>query len=266
MFSDSHIHSWFSGDSETDPEAMIKRAIYLNMETITFTEHLDLEFPQEELDFTLDIDEYTKNISELSSKYYSKIEILTGIESGLEPELKDKISNYIKGKPFDFIIGSSHVVNRMDPYSPEFFKKYTEREGFESYFKSIIENLKAGHDFDVYGHIDYIVRYAPNKNTNYSYFDYSDIIDEILKIIIEKDKGIEINTAGFKYGLNSPNPDINIIKKYHELGGEIITIGSDAHTPNHIGFYFNMIEPILLECGFRYYNIFKKRNPEFIKL
>lgn len=266
MFSDSHIHSWFSGDSETDPETMILRAIDLNMKTITFTEHLDLEFPQEDLDFTLDIDDYINEIAQLAKKYSGEIEVLTGIESGLEPDLKNKISDYISGKPFDFIIGSSHVVNRMDPYSPDFFIKHTEREGFEAYFHSILDNLNTDHDFDVYGHIDYIVRYAPDKNANYSYFDYSDIIDEILKRIISKGKGIEINTAGYKYGLNSPNPDINIIKKYHELGGEILTIGSDAHTPKHVGFYFNEIKPLLIECGFTHYNVFRKRIPEFIRL
>lgn len=266
MFSDSHIHTWYSGDSDTDPEKMIQRAIDLKMKSFTITDHIDFDFPIENLDFTFDVDDYFSTLSNLKLKYADDIELLIGVESGMEPEFSQRIRDFILCKPFDFIIGSSHVVNRMDPYSPEFFKVNTEREGFEAYFNSIINNLKVNRDFDVYGHIDYIVRYSPNKNTNYSYFDYSDLLDEILKSLIELGKGIEINTAGFKYGLNAPNPEINIIKKYKELGGEILTIGSDAHIPKYIGFYFNEIREILNQCDFKHYNIFRKRKPVFIDI
>lgn len=266
MFSDSHIHTWFSGDSDTDPEKMIKRAIELNMQNITITDHIDFDFPIDNLDFTLDVDDYFTSLSLLKSKYSNEIEVLIGIESGLEPDFADRIRNFVLCKPFDFVIGSSHIVNRMDPYSPDFFKVHSERQGFEAYFNSILSNLKVNNEFDVYGHIDYIVRYSPNKNANYSYFDYSDLLDEILKTLIDLGKGIEINTAGFKYGLNAPNPEINIIKKYKELGGEIITIGSDAHVPKYVGFYFNEIKDILNKCDFKHYNIFRNRKPVSISL
>ena len=116
-------------------------------------------------------------------------------------------------------------------------------------------------DFDVYGHIDYVVRYGPNKNQFYSYKKFSDIIDEILKKIISTGHGIEINTAGFKYRLGHPNPTEDIIKRYHELGGEIITIGSDGHKPEHLAYDFNKIPALLNSCGFDYYTVFEGRKP-----
>ena len=100
----------------------------------------------------------------------------------------------------------------------------------------------------------------------YSYKQYADIIDEILKLLIEKGKGIEINTGGFKYGLGHPNPTEDIIARYRELGGEIITVGADAHKPEHVAFDFEKVSGILKEAGFSYYTVFKNRKPEFVKL
>ena len=134
------------------------------------------------------------------------------------------------------------------------------------YFESILENIATDADYDVYGHIDYVVRYGPNKNAKYSYSKYSDIIDEILRRLIAKGKGIEINTAGFKYGLGHPNPTEEIICRYRELGGEIITIGADGHKPEHVAYDFNKVPDILKAAGFKYYTVFKDRKPDFISL
>ena len=91
-------------------------------------------------------------------------------------------------------------------------------------------------------------------------------IDEILKTLILKNIGLECNTAGFKYGLGFPNPHMDILKRYRELGGEIITVGSDGHKPEHLAYDFHKVPDILKEAGFSYYTIFKERKPEFIKL
>ena len=100
----------------------------------------------------------------------------------------------------------------------------------------------------------------------HTYHKYSDVIDEILKTLIQKGKGIEINTGGFKYGLGHPNPTEEILFRYHELGGEIITVGSDAHTPEHVGYAFDRVPEILTRAGFRYVTVFQNRQPVFIPL
>jgi nicotinate phosphoribosyltransferase len=147
-----------------------------------------------------------------------------------------------------------------------FYKGKTEHEAYTEYFESILDNLHSGADFDVYGHIDYVVRYGPDKNKYYSYEKYADIIDAILKEIISQGKGIELNTAGFKYGLDHPNPTEDVLKRYHELGGEIITVGADAHKPEHVAYDFDKVSNILKDAGFMYYTVFENRVPAFIKL
>ena len=119
---------------------------------------------------------------------------------------------------------------------------------------------------DVYGHIDYVVRYGPNQNKEYSYERYRDILDEILRTIIDKNLGIELNTGGFHYGLGEPNPCRAVIRRYRELGGEILTIGSDGHKPEHLAFDFKKVPHLLQDAGFRYYTVFRGRKAEFVKL
>lgn len=266
MLWDVHMHCSFSGDSNANPNDMIQSAIQKNLAGICFTDHLDYDYPDEPNTFLLDIEAYRSKILELIQLYQNRFPIHLGIELGLQPHLAEKHASLLASYPFDFVIGSSHVVHGFDPYYPKYYEGKTEQEAYYEYFSSIKENIQAFHNFDVYGHIDYVVRYGPNRNADYTYAKYADIIDEILKLLIRNGKGIELNTGGFKYGLGHPNPTEDIIRRYHELGGEIITIGSDAHKPEHIAYDFDKVPSILAQCGFSYYTVFKNRKPLFIKL
>lgn len=266
MFWDQHMHCNFSGDSDALPEDMIKAGIAHGLSGICFTDHLDYDYPEEPNIFLLDFDNYFKALSDLREKYADKISINIGIELGLQPQAAGQNLAVAEKYPFDFIIGSSHVVNHMDPYYPEFFAERNEDEAYMEYFESVLENINSCVDFDVYGHIDYVVRYGPNKNAFYTYEKFKDIIDEILTQLISKGKGIEVNTGGFKYGLGHPNPTEDIIRRYRELGGEIITMGADAHVPEYVAYEFGKTAQIIKNCGFKYYTVFKNRKAEFIPL
>lgn len=266
---DFHMHSNFSGDSDAPMESMIQKAISLGLTHLCMTEHYDPDYvylPNEEGMFELNTDSYLYELLRLREKYRTEISVGFGVELGLQPHLKRELAVYSRSKEFDFIIGSSHICHRKDPYYPEFFEGRTEDEAHHEYFVSVLECIKALPYFDVYGHLDYVVRYGPTKNADYTYAKHADVFDQILTTLIENEKGIEINTGGFKYGLGQPNPCIEILKRYRELGGEIITIGSDAHSPEHIAYAFDKAYTVLKECGFRYYCIFQGRMPEYIKL
>ena len=264
MLWDTHMHTHFSGDSEASPLSMIDAAKRTGLFGICFTDHLDLDYPGEPELFLLDLPNYWKEMKKLSEQYSTDLKICTGIELGLQPHLTSQLTEIVNSYDFDFVIGSSHVVHGMDPYYPEYYESKTEDEAYEEYFSSILENISAFDGFDVYGHIDYVVRYGPNKNKFYSYQKFSDVIDEILKTLIHRGKGIEINTGGFKYSLGHPNPTEDILKRYRELGGEIITIGADAHMPEHVGYDFQKVPDILKNAGFKYFTVFKNRKPEFL--
>ena len=270
LIADCHVHTNFSGDSTSSMESMIEQGIKNGLSYICFTDHMDYDYPEQYLEngcqFEFDVDAYFSKIQAMQKKYKDQINILAGIELGIQPHLADRLENLVSSYPFDFVIGSSHVVHGVDPYYLKFYEGRSEKAAYREYFESILENIQAFDGFDVYGHIDYVVRYGPTKNTNYIWTEYQDIIDEILKLLISKGKGIEINTGGFKYGLGHPNPTEEILARYHELGGEIITIGADAHAPEHVAFDFEKIPDILKNAGFDYFTVFKKRKPEFIKL
>ena len=264
------MHTRFSTDSDADIRDMIESALKKGLQSICITDHIDKDYPFHEDTgaeaFLVDLDEYFPKLAEWKEAYAEKIQIRRGIELGLQPHLAGFYEELTNQYPFDFVIGSSHVMHGVDPYYPAYWENHTEEEGYQEYFESILENIAVFDGFDVYGHIDYVVRYGPNKNASYSYQKYADIIDEILKALIIKGKGIEINTGGFKYGLGHPNPTEDIIKRYHELGGEIITIGADAHQPEHVAFDFEKVPSILKEAGFTHYTVFKNRKPEFIPI
>jgi histidinol-phosphatase (PHP family) len=270
IIADYHLHSNFSSDSQAPMEQMVEQAIRLGLKKLCFTDHMDYDYPPVSgYNFVFDPSEYTNKLEQLKEQYHGKIELLTGIELGLQPHLSERLTSLINSYQFDFIIGSSHVVNHFDPYFPEFWINKTKEEGIRTYFESIIENCKSFHDFNVYGHIDYIIRYIPKNDQtvlDYSYEDYADLLDEVLKTIISYGKGIEVNTAGYKYGLGFPNPKADVLKRYRELGGELITIGSDAHKPEHLCFDFDKIPDLLKGLGFRYYATFVKGKPIYEKL
>lgn len=267
---DFHLHSSFSGDSNTPMEDMILKGIDLGLSTMCFTEHLDMDYVYSNNDkegmFELSTDSYLYELAKYREKYAGQIRLLFGVELGVQPHLKKELAVYAKSYDFDFIIASSHICNRKDPYYPSFFEGRSDVEAYREYFSSILDNLKAFDNFDVYGHLDYVVRYGKTKDANYHYEDYSDILDKILETLIEKEKGIEINTGAISYGLKELNPCTDILKRYQSLGGEIITAGSDAHKPEDIARGFEKAADILKSCGFRYYTTFEKRSPEFHRL
>lgn len=266
MLWDTHMHTFFSGDSEASADSMIEAAINCGLDGICITDHQDYDYPGNPDMFTLNLPAYRDCIRNMQHRYAGRLPVRFGIELGLQPHLAKIHANLLKEYDFDFVIGSSHVVHHADPYYPAYYEGKTEAEAYREYFASIIENIQAFDDFDVYGHIDYVVRYGPNKNREYSYARYADLIDGILKLLIAKNRGIELNTAGFKYGLRHPNPTEDILRRYRELGGEIITIGADAHKPEHVAYDFAKVPAILKEAGFRYYTVFKERKAEFLPL
>lgn len=265
MYSDTHLHTEFSGDSITSVKAQIQQAVSLGMKSICITDHHDHDVISD-TDFELNLDAYLPFLTQMQKTYADKIRIDIGIELGLQLHIKEYLEKLTKTYTFDYVLGSCHFIDGLDPYFPSYFEGRTEEEGYRRYFEVTLNRVKHMDCFDCLGHLDYVVRYGPNKNQNYCYTDYQEVIDEILKTLIAKEKGLECNTGGYKYGLGHPNPCEDILIRYRKLGGEIITIGSDAHAPEHVGYDFQRAGEVLKECGFRYYTVFRQRKPVFQKL
>lgn len=265
MLPDYHFHTEFSGDSQTPARSQVLAAIGLGMDSLCITDHHDYDVDSP-IDFTLDLDRYLPFMLDLKEEFKDRIDLRIGIELGLQVHLKDYFTGLLAKYPFDYVIGSTHFIDRQDPAYPDFFEERDENEAYRLYFETTLDNVRNLDTFDAAGHIDYIVRYGPNKTKYYSYKAYGDLLDEILKTLIEHGKGIECNTAGFRKGIGMPNPSPDILRRYRELGGEILTIGSDAHVPEDLGADFDRARELLLSCGYTYYTTFKARKPEWRKL
>jgi histidinol-phosphatase (PHP family) len=267
---DYHVHTSFSNDCKMPVEEIIKRGISLGIQEIAFTDHVELNVWRPGdlvMDDMFDADVYIKKMQEIQTKYKNQISIKIGVEMGLQLEEKDRINQLICQYPFDFVIGSSHTIDGHDLYYGKLFHEKSKEEAYERYFSEVIKIVEAMECYSVYGHLDLVRRYALKSYANVELEDVDkDMIQWILKTIIEKGKGIEVNTSGYRYGLGGTNPSEEILQLYKKLGGEVITVGSDAHRLEHIGFRIKETYELLKEIGFKYITVFDQREPKFIKL
>lgn len=266
MLSDCHMHTEFSLDSEAKPEDMIESAIAKGLDAVCVTDHEDRDYISEGKPWTFDAEQYFTRMEEMQETYRDRILVHIGVEIGLQPHLGEYYRDYVRRRPFDFVIGSVHLIKNQDPYYKEFFEGRSDAQAYEEAFLETYENIRKVEDFDVLGHLDYVTRYGKYQAEEYSYGRFADIIDEILRHLIEHGKGLELNTGGLKDGLPYAHPHMDVLKRYRELGGEILTIGSDAHKPEHVAYDFRKVPDIMRNCGFRYYTEFVGRKPVFRKI
>lgn len=263
---DCHVHTKISHDGISSIEEYISVAKDMGVDEITFTEHYDIYNGLKTNLKTLDVEYYQKEY--LKNKDDAKLKTNFGIEIGLQPDITKQIKDMLEIYKFDFIIGSSHITCKKDmAMDQSFFKGITRKEAYLKYFKEVLENIKLYTDeFDVYGHLDYVVRYGGYNLKKIEYAEFKEILDEILINLIRKEKGIEINTSGIRYGLGMTHPNIEILKRFKELGGKIITIGSDAHNKKDLASHFDVAYDLLESVGFEKITVFHKREPSFIKI
>lgn len=263
---DYHIHTNFSSDSEAPMEDVIKKAITAGLKEIAITDHWDYIYPDKFFPHQINYDEYIIIFNNLKEKYKDQLKILFGVEIGVGPHLGSAVSNFVKKYEFDFVIGSIHDIRGEDLYFGNYFDGLSKEEAYTGYFQYILDSIKNIKDFCVFGHLDFISRYGNYTDPYVHYDELSDIIDQVLIELITRGKGIEINTSGYRYGINSVYPQMSVLKRYKELGGQIITIGSDAHKPVDIAKDFDKAYEFLKQSGFNHINIFRNGKPEFIAI
>lgn len=266
---DTHLHTDFSTDSNTPLTAQLAQGEQRGLTGICVTDHMDYEFPVSELDhpvegipFCFDWDTYTEAVQEAAGQ--SSLTVYTGVECGLQTsEAVVRKNKKLRCEPaLDYMIGSLHLVDRKDPYYPSFWKDKDPRSCILHYFESLYENLQYFHEFDSLGHLDYIVRYAP-QDFLYDPHDYEDILDAVLAELIRKDIALEINSSGWKTKGRCQNPHFDVLTRYRERGGELITVGSDAHTPDYVAYRFQDVCEQMKKAGLRQYVVYQKHKPVF---
>lgn len=263
---DMHVHSTFSYDGISSVEEYAKKAKEIGVDEITLTEHYDV-FDGIETDKTsIQSNLYKMGFIVAKRKVEKDIKLNFGVEVGLNPEHKDKISRDIRH--YDFVVGSSHIIDKIDiREGNDFFEGTTRKEAYLKYLKEVLENVKIfDKEYDVYGHLDYIVRLGDNKERRLNCDEYSDILNAILEELVKKDKGLELNTSGLRHGCSFPHPNPVILRRYKELGGKIVTVGSDAKRAEDLAKNFGVAYDILESVGFDETAVFHNRKPDFVKI
>ena len=278
MLADYHIHCRYSDDSEEEPEKIVESAVSKNFDEICFTDHVDYgikidhdvynkmnDSEKEKYKNLLNVDypEYFREISELREKYKDKITIRQGLEFGMQTHTIADFQKIFDKYDLDFVILSCHQVNDEEFWNKVFQQGKTPDEYNYKYYEEIYKVIQKYSDYSILGHLDHIQRY---NETIYPFEKSREIITEILKKVIEDGKGIEVNTSSFRYGLKDLTPERNILKLYYELGGKIITIGSDAHKAENVGDHIPYIQSELKKIGFTHICTFDKMKPIFHEL
>ena len=262
MKCDYHVHSHYSDDSNTPMERQIKRACELGLDEICFTDHVDYGVRVKDMDYP----RYFAEIDGLREKYAGKIVIRSGLECGVQvhtiPQYESLYDTY--RNELDFILLSVHQVGNICFWNQEYQQGKTQDEYNRGYYEELLRVVKGYRDYSVLAHMDLMVRY--DMAGAYPFRKVKDIIAEILTTVIKNGRGIEMNTASWRYGLPDTQPCREILRLYHDLGGEILSLGSDTHSPEYIYDHMNEAREILHSIGFKRFCTFEKMKPVYHEL
>ncbi|MEG0353593.1 MAG: histidinol phosphate phosphatase [Cellulosilyticaceae bacterium] len=243
MIFDTHMHTEFSTDSEMKIEDAIKVAKEKDL-GIIITEHYDLDYPVGN-DFKCDIPSYFK-----AYEKYRSDKVLLGIEIGLASSTLSANEQTVKDNRFDYVLGSIHGVDQIDIFTDYIYMGLDEKTFYDRYFEYMIKCIKMYDGFDSLGHIDYIHRYAPFEKPELRVGEYKEALAEVMKVLIDKNKAIELNTRRFGSEA-SRKALLEVYRLYKDLGGKYVTIGSDAHGIDAIGAYFDEGLKMVKELGLK---------------
>lgn len=259
MLADYHVHSDFSWDSRTAMEEQVQAAVRAGVEEMCFTEHVDYGVRSRENN--CDYEAYRRELMRCREAYKGKIRLKYGIEFGVQTHTAPLYEQDFKGQPFDFVILSCHQVNDLEFDNQAYQKGKTQREYNEGYYKEILSVIRRYDGYSVLGHLDMIRRY--DKNGIWPFKESQPFVEKILAHVIERGKGIEVNTSCFRYRIGDLTPSEDILRLYREMGGTILTLGSDAHRPEQVAEQFPFVRERLKELGFERLCTFTAMEPEF---
>ena len=273
MFADYHVHTEFSDDSVYPMKTVIRDAIAMGMNEICLTDHVDygvkidwdcgkqIQYRNGEPLANVDYPRYMSEIDRMKRLYGNKIRIKTGLEFGIQKHTIPDFQRLFERYAFDFIILSIHQVENQEFWTQDFQRGRSQKEYQQRYYEEMLAVVRNTRSSVVLGHMDLIARY--DLAGVYPFEKVRPVIEDILRIVIADGKGIEVNTSSHRYGLTDTMPSANILKLYRDMGGRIITIGSDSHKPEHLGAYIRETQALLKSLGYKQFCTFEHMRPIF---
>lgn len=258
VFADYHVHTTFSSDAQDSMEIMIQRAIEMGLSELALTDHVDYDSPNPEHRNVIDYFSYYPVFKAMKKKYAGEINLLLGIENGFQDHIIPEMDAILEQAPFDFALMSVHNSHHMSCCGQEYYEGVTEETAVIRYLEAVIHALNSFQNYDSLAHMSYLCRYIESKRMPYSL--YREYIDEIFRLLIDNNKALEVNTSGYQYGLAAPIPDWELLERYYEAGGRLLTLGSDAHRREDIAQRFDIVTMGLRALGFKFFCTFRQRE------
>lgn len=266
MLTNYHFHSRCSFDAEHSLKEMVSAGLRSGITRFCLTDHCDLINDRGQVDDSFSWEKEDRELLE-ARKAFPEADIRRGIELG-QAILRRSAAEKILSEPgIDFVLGSMHNCRTgIDYYWIEYESLDQCYALMEDYLQCLLELSRTDY-FDSLAHLTYVQRYMRSKGGfPVEFTRYYDLIREILKTLIHRGKALELNTSGYENNGGEPLPNEAILRMYRELGGELITIGSDAHTPDKMALGLEKGMALLRNCGFRYLTLYKERKPQQILL
>ena len=282
MLADYHVHTEFSDDSVFALEDVCALAIERGIDEICITDHVDYDVRPDWDEYrrdpscakifegkpsiNVDYERYFPAIEAARERFAPTLAVKTGMEFGVQSHTAERFHALFEqhADAWDFIILSIHQVGNEEFWNGTFQKGRTQDEYNMQYYEEMLRVVQCFDDWSVLGHLDLIKRYDaagpwPDENAR-------DIVAEIMKEAIRRGKGIELNTSSIRYGLSDLTPSEGILRLYRDLGGRILSIGSDSHKPEHLGAHIPMMRERLQAIGFTEFCTFDHMEPVFHRL
>jgi len=268
MIQDYHVHTAFSFDGKSTVDQYLLAADAMGMDRVCFTEHFNPMGPDGVTDRMLpDMDAYEAAVRTAQARLGCRCQALMGVEIGpYVPAACAMAEEKLNGRTLDFILMGNH----WNPGGKEYWisanwqgdtKAQAQRENM-LHLLSLIEAMDA---FDAVAHLTYFSRGCPYPDKEIRHDDAPEETDAVLRVLVERGKGIEINTSTYR-GFGFFMPGLSVLKRYRELGGEIVTLGSDSHHVSTLGSGIQEARELLRAAGFSHYTLFRERVPQFCKL
>lgn len=283
MLADYHVHTEFSDDSREPMEEQVKKAVSLGLDELCFTDHVDYgikkDWSEGDIEYrggdgiglaaeeqqplaNVDYPAYFAKFRRLREVYSRELTLRCGLEFGVQmgtiPRYEELFARY--EQELDFVLLSIHQVENKEFWNQAFQEGRTQQEYNERYYQEMYDVIKAFKHYSVLAHLNLISRY--DKQGKYPFVSVRDMVAEILKAAIADGKGIELNTSSWHYGLDDTMPSRDIMRLYKDLGGKIITIGSDAHSTKYLADHMRDAREILAnEIGFAKIYTFEHGEP-----
>lgn len=276
MLIDYHVHTGYSDDSTYPMRQVALDAIRLNIEELCFTEHVDYGIKPEwdspagaQFDAGRPLtncpyEPYFAEIDSLRAELGDHLRIRAGLELGVQRHTIEPNAALVERwrEKLDFVICSIHQIDNKEFWNNQYQEGLTQEEINLGHYEEMLAVVRGFHDYSVVGHLDSIRRYDP-----YGEFPFErvrDVVAAILEQVIADGKGIEVNTSGIRYGMGDFHPTREVLKLYHDLGGTLVTVGSDSHAPEHLGSYLRFAYRELAELGFAGITVFDHMEPTLV--